>query len=34
MYVGLLSEITRKSSFLNSDDIDEVDEFMQASSFV
>ncbi|MBR4567921.1 hypothetical protein IKO18_06045 [bacterium] len=34
MYVGLLSEITRKSSFLNSDDIDEVDEFLQASSFV
>lgn len=34
MYVWLLSEITRKNSFLNSDDIDEVDEFLQASSFI
>lgn len=34
MYIWILTEITKKSKFLNSNDVDEIEEFLQASSFV
>ena len=33
MYIGILNEITKKNKFLNSNDVDEIEEFLQASSF-